>query len=397
MPHPRQTLQWFIAGPLLALGLACAGEPSVPVGAEPGAPLPGLRPQELARFAAGKGLFDKVFTPEEGLGPLFNENQCSACHTDPASGGTGEQRVVKATRFVAPATCDFLAGDRGQNVRQQATAPLKGLGVERETVPPEATEHGRFTPPFLFGLGLVEAIPENQILSRADPEDRDGDGISGRPGRTRNGTMGRFGRKADVATLADFVSSALRLEMGVTNSMAPVEQGLNGGPLPAKVDPVPDPEVDLQTVQRLADFVRFLAPLPLAPLAADARRDSVIRGERLFTNLGCPSCHVPSMTTGRSDIPALDRKAVHLYSDLLLHDMGSELADVCGVGAAPAELRTALLTGLRYREAFLHDGRALDVSDAILAHGGEAARARAAFAQLDLASQQLLLIFLETL
>ncbi len=397
MPQQRHTFLGAIAGPLLIAGLACAGEPDVPTGTEPGAPLPGLRPQELAQFTAGKALFDKIFTPEEGLGPLFNENQCSACHTDPASGGTGEQRVVKATRFATPATCDFLEGDRGQNVRLQATAPLKALGVRRETIPPEATERGRFAPPFLFGLGLVEAIPEPEILRRADPQDRDRDGISGRPGRTRNGTMGRLGRKADVATLADFVSSALRLEMGVTSALAPIEQGLNGGPLPANVDPVPDPEVDLQTVQRLADFVRFLAPLPPAPLAADARRDTVMRGERLFTSLGCPSCHVPSMTTGRSDVPALDHKVVYLFSDLLLHDMGRELADVCGAGAAPAELRTALLAGLRYRERFLHDGRALDVSEAILAHGGEAARARAAFAQLDWASRQLLLVFLETL
>lgn len=397
MPQLRHTFLGAIIGPLLVAGLACAGEPDVPVGAEPGAPLPGLRQQELARFAAGKALFDKIYTPEEGLGPLFNENQCSACHTDPASGGTGEQRVVKATRFVAPATCDLLEGDRGQNVRQQATAPLKALGVVRETVPAEATERGRFAPPFLFGLGLVEAIPEPEILRRADPEDRDGDGISGRPGRTRQGTLGRLGRKADVATILDFVSAALRLEMGLTNPMAPTEQGLNGGPLPPKVDPAPDPEADLQTVQRLADFVRFLAPLPSAPLAADARRDSVARGERLFTGLGCPSCHLPSMTTGRSEIPALDRKVVYLYSDLLLHDMGRGLADVCGVGAEPAELRTAMLAGLRYREAFLHDGRALDVREAILAHGGEAARARAAFAQLDPVSQQFLLVFLETL
>lgn len=382
---------------LLALGLACSRPPDVPVGQEPGAPLPGLRPEELARFTAGKALFDKIFTPAEGLGPLFNENQCSACHTDPASGGTGEQRVVKATRFAAPDRCDALEGGRGQNVRQQATAALKALGVERETVPPQATEQGRFTPPFLFGLGLVEAIPEAEILKRVDPDDRNRDGVSGRAGRTPSGALGRFGRKADVASITDFVASALRLEMGVTSPPAPAEQGLNGGPLPPGVDPAPDPEVDLPAIQRLADFVRFLAPLPGAPLAADARRDSVVRGERVFVSLGCPSCHVPSMTTGTSSIPALDRKTVYLYSDLLLHDMGAELADVCGAGAEPGELRTAILAGLGYRKAFLHDGRALDLTEAVVAHGGEAAAARAAFAQLDPISRQFLLAFLETL
>ena len=384
-------------GSFLLVWLACAPAPDVPVGSEPGAPLPGLRPEELARFTAGKALFDKIFTPAEGLGPLFNENQCSACHTDPVSGGDGEQRVVKATRFTAPATGDALEGGRGLNVRRQATAALKALGIERETVPPEATEQGRFAPPFLFGLGLVEAVPESEILARADPDDRNRDGISGRPGRTTQGALGRFGRKADTATLTDFVASALRLEMGITSPLAPAEQGLNGGPLPAGVDPAPDPEVDLDTVRRLADFVRFLAPLPGPPLAADARRDSVVRGERVFTGLGCPSCHVPSMTTGSNPILALDHKTVFLYSDLLLHDMGLGLADVCGAGAEPGELRTAILAGLSYRKTFLHDGRALDLRDAILAHGGEAARARASFAGLDPISQQLVLLFLETL
>lgn len=386
-----------LAGGFLLVWLACTRAPDVPVGTEPGAPLPGLRPQELARFTAGKALFDKIFTPADGLGPLFNENQCSACHTDPASGGTGEQRVIKATRVVPPATCDVLEGGRGLNVRQQATAVLKALGVERETVPPQATEHGRFAPPFLFGLGLVEAIPEADILTRADPDDRNRDGISGRAGRTLKGALGRFGRKGDFATIMDFVGSALRLEMGVTSPLEPTEQGLNGGPLPAGVDPAPDPEVDLETVQRLADFVHFLAPLPEAPVAADARRDSIIRGARLFTSLGCPSCHVPSMTTGKSPIPALDRKTIYLYSDLLLHDMGRDLADVCGAGAQPGELRTAMLAGLRYRKVFLHDARAGDLHEAILAHGGEAAAARAAFAQLDPISQQFLLVFLESL
>jgi CxxC motif-containing protein (DUF1111 family) len=349
----------------------------------------------MARFVAGKTLFDHVFTPEEGLGPLFNENQCSACHTDPASGGTGEQRVVKATRVVAPATCDYFEGDRGQNIRRQATPLLRARGVGGET-PPAGASVGRFAPPFLFGLGLVEAIPAREILSREDPDDRNGDGISGRAGKSATGALGRFGRKAEAASLVEFVSSALRLEMGLTNVFAPAEPGLNGGPLPPGVDPVPDPEVDSTGVQRLADFVRFLAPLPPATIAADATRDSVLRGEGVFHSLGCATCHVPAMTTGPNPAPALDRKTIYLYSDLLLHDLGPALADVCGAGASTSELRTASLAGLRYRKAFLHDGRALSVREAILLHGGEAARAREAFASLDFASQILLLQFLDT-
>lgn len=398
-PRPRSRLRsrWLPVASVAALTLACRTPPEPVLGGEPGAPLPGLTEAQLARFTQGQALFDRVFQPEEGLGPLFNENQCSACHTDPASGGTGEQRVVKATRFVPPASCDHLTGGRGENVRRQATPALRAQGVEREEIPADATERGRFTAPFLFGLGLVDAIPESEILRHADPGDRDGDGISGRAGSAPNGALGRFGRKADVATLLEFVASALRLEMGLTNPLAPEEQGLNGGPLPDGSDPAPDPEVDLTTLQRLADFVRFLGPLAPEPLADDARRDSIVRGERLFSELGCATCHVPRMTTGRSEISALDRKIVSLYSDLLLHDMGPELADVCGAGAAPAEIRTEMLAGLRYRRAYLHDGRALDLREAILRHGGEAARAREAFARLDLLSQLLLLRFLDSI
>ncbi|MBI4421526.1 MAG: hypothetical protein HY560_11940 [Gemmatimonadetes bacterium] len=395
MSHPPRT--WFPLTSLTLLVLACGSPPEAVVGGEPGEPLPGLTEAQLARFVQGKALFDRVFQPGDGLGPLFNENQCSGCHTDPASGGTGEQRVIKATRFAPPATCDYLTGERGQNVRRQATAALMSRGVDREQAPPDATERGQFTAPFLFGLGLVEAITDVELLRHADPEDRDGDGISVRVGRAPGGAVGRFGRKADVATLVNFVTSALRLEMGLTSPLAPVEQGLNGGPLPDGTDPVPDPEVDLATLERLVDFVRFLGPLAPEPLAQGARRDSLVRGERLFSQLGCASCHVPRTTTGPSEIAALDRKTVSLYSDLLLHDLGPELAGVCGPGAAPAELRTEMLAGLRYRRTYLHDGRALDLREAILGHGGEAAKARVAFARLDFLSQLLLLRFLNSI
>jgi CxxC motif-containing protein (DUF1111 family) len=353
---------------------------------ELGLPLPGLREDELARFRAGGVLFNKIFTPAEGLGPLFNEDQCSACHTDPASGGTGEQLVVKATRFDG-ATCDVLADRGGQNVRRQATPAMSAHGVEREQAPGEATERGRFTVPFLFGLGLIESIPEGEILDRADPDDRNGDGISGRAGRTGDGRLGRFGRKADVATLEEFTATALFLEMGITSPREPVESGVSGQPLPDGTDPAPDPEVDADVVRLLTDFVRFLSPPPPRNPGWAGAEDSIARGERLFTALGCPSCHVPVMMTGRSDVAALDRKPVALYSDLLLHDMGTALSDVCAPGASPAELRTAPLMGLGARSIFLHDGRARRVRDAILMHGGEAQPARDAFDRIGLLRQ----------
>jgi CxxC motif-containing protein (DUF1111 family) len=356
-----------------------------------------LTEEELTRFRQGAVLFDRVFTPEEGLGPLFNENQCSACHTDPASGGSGGVRVDKATRFVPPDSCDLLSGSGGENVRRQATPLVRAHGIEREPFPSEATERGRFTPPFLFGLGLVEAIPERTILERADPDDSDGDGISGRAGRTRDGRLGRFGRKAEIATLPEFNDTALRLEMGLTTPLTPMESGFSGGPLPSGTDPVPEPEVDSTTTARLVDFVRFLA-LPERADRGAAHRDSVQRGERLFQSLGCADCHTPAMTTGPSDVEALNRKTVYLYSDLLLHDMGPGLADVCGIGATPSEVRTEMLMGLRYRDVYLHDGRAsADLPAAIRRHAGEAQAAADAFAALSLRAQLDLLVFLRSL
>ncbi|HXV87144.1 MAG TPA: di-heme oxidoredictase family protein, partial [Gemmatimonadales bacterium] len=384
-PRRFAATPWVLAVTLTAAG--CGSDAAMMTAGEVGGPLPGLSDAESARFLAGQALFNRVFTPEHGLGPLFNENQCSACHTDPASGGTGEQRVTKATRWNG-ATCDLLADRSGRNVRTQATAAMRAHGLERESVPQAATEVGRFTVPFLFGLGLLEAIPEAEILSRADPDDRDGDGVSGRVGRTADGRLGRFGRKADFATIEDFTVGALLLEMGLTSPQEPHEAPAGGRPIPPEADPVPEPEVDAAAVDALVDFVRFLSPLaPRRPISAGAA-DSLRRGERWFTGIGCASCHVPVLITGRNPVRALDRKPVELYSDLLLHDMGPRLANVCAPGVSPSELRTAPLMGLSARRRrFMHDGRAPGLREAILLHGGEAQAARDRFAQLDLLRQ----------
>lgn len=353
--------------------------------------------EEAERFAAGRTLFDRVFDPAEGMGPLFNENQCSACHTSPASGGTGEQLVLKATRFEPPLTCHLLAEEGGENLRRRVTPALAAHGFGAEPPPSGATERARFTTPFLFGAGLVEAIPDEAILRNADPDDADGDGISGRPGRTVDGRLGRFSRKAEVATLLDFTDSALRFEMGLSTALTPVE------PVPphlghlADIDPTPEPEVDRETMDLITDFVRFLVPIRRRVPEDPGLRATVRRGERLFHQVGCERCHTPAFRTGRSEVEALDRKRVELYSDLLLHDMGDGLASVCGLSATPTELRTQPLAGIRHRRIFLHDGRALDPRDAILAHGGEARGVRDAFAALPRTIQEDLLRFLDTL
>ena len=395
LPLTRRGGTLFLIATLGAVACARGGDSAI---APAGEPLPDLTAAELARFDAGRALFNKVYTPEEGLGPLFNENQCSACHTDPSSGGTtGFERIVKATRYVAPDSCDLLIDDGGENIRSRVTPLAASQGVGAQQVPASATETGRFAPTALFGLGLVEAIPDDVIVARADPDDADGDGISGRAGRAHDGRLARFGRKADFATIEAFTESALQLEMGITTPSRPHEGVVHRASPSNHVDPAPEPEATPQVVELLSTFVRLLAAPERAEPRSTAHGDSVRAGRRLFERVGCTSCHVPSMRTGAHDIAALSEREVALYSDLLLHDMGPALSSVCGPSATPSELRTAMLMGLRHRAFYLHDSRTADLREAILTHGGEAARAREEFARLPWIQQEILLLFLKSL
>ena len=379
-------------------GSACSRAPAEPAGPPTvyGDALPDLAPPEKARFDAGLAAFGHVFQPAEGLGPFFNENQCSACHTFPASGGTGEQSVVRLSRFEPPDRCDLLTAVGGENVQRNTTPLLRAAGIERRPEP-VGTERALVRVPFLFGLGLVEAIADETILQRADPDDRDSDGISGRPGRSADGRLGRFGRKAEHATIASFAAGALFNEMGLTSSVHPAEPLLDGQPMPSQYDPAADPEIIDEMLAALTDFVRFLAPPPGQSADDPETRSLIDRGRGLFDQLGCGGCHTPEMTTARVDVQALSRRTIRLYSDLLLHDMGPELAGFCGIGATPTEWRTEPLMGLGTRERFLHDGRAYDLFAAIRTHGGEATQAWAAFDALDRVTQEALIQFLRSL
>ncbi|MDT8341158.1 MAG: di-heme oxidoredictase family protein, partial [Longimicrobiales bacterium] len=226
-----------------------------------------------------------------------------------------------------------------------------------------------------------------------DLDDADGDGISGRLGRDPQGRPARFGRKGDVATLADFVDSAFRMEMGITTPRVPDEDRAGHPPgVPAPVDPAPEPEVSQDEFDAVVHFLRFLAPL--APAPVDDPEE--IEGERRFHELGCARCHVPELPTAPFGSPGVPAGSIAIYSDLLLHDMGPGLEGTCTTGAANNEYRTEPLMGLRYRDRFLHDGRATRVMDAILAHGGEAEAARQAFSRLNRLQQETVLQFLRT-
>jgi len=375
------------------LATACLRDDASPA-RDPGEPLPGLAAADLQRFAEGHGLFNRAFTAVEGLGPLFNQDRCSSCHDLPVVGGTGVETVTKATRFTPPDVCDFLIEEGGDNVQERSTPALQALGIDRELIPPSATARAIVSPPSLFGLGLVELIPEADIVRREDVDDNDGDGISGRASRLPDGRLGRFGRKADIATLDEFVDTALRFEMGLTTYLNPEEETLNGTLIPRDADPAADPEIDARMLALLADYVRFLAP-PIRFTAAAT--DTVAQGEAIFNEIGCAACHVARMRTGPSENPAFHRKTIELYSDMLLHDMGAESAGVCGIAASPTEYRTARLMGLRFKTQYLHDGSAGSIAEAILRHGGEAEAAGKGFERLNQAGRDYLIRFLASL
>lgn len=360
--------------------------------ARPGNAIPGLSPAESASFVAGRGLFVRQFTPGEGLGPLFNERGCGNCHDLPAPGGSGVEDVTKATRF-EHGTCDV--GSAGPVIQRHATPLLERAGVTHQDVPRGATAVAQIQPPALFGLGLLEALSDSTILAREDPQDANHDGIAGRAARTADGRVGRFGRKAEFATLREFVEDAALAEIGLTSPARPAEVPLNGRPLPRGVDPARDPELTEAQVDDLTTFVRLLAP-PAPDPAGGPLLDTLARGATLFARTGCAACHVPRLTTGSTGAPPFRDRVEDAYTDLLLHDLGPRDASICSAGAGPGVWRTAPLMGIRFRQRLLHDGRVTRVDEAIRLHGGEARRARDAYEQLSQANQADLIRFVYT-
>jgi len=359
---------------------------------KPGDPVRGLSAAERDRFARGKVVFDSAFTPHTGLGPLFNSTGCGECHEDPAKGGRGDEVEVHATAFRG-GVCDPLVQEGGFVIQQHTIPALKqALGIDSEPFPRSATGRAQRTTPVLFGRGLLDLVPDSVILSYADPDDRNHDGIRGRPNRSVDGRLGRFGRKAFVATLTEFNAGAFVAEMGITDPAQPTEENIGGKPIPEGVDSVPDPEITQEQLDLTDDFVRFLAPPTPARLDTAGRR-----GRELFSGLGCAACHIPTLRTGDSPVPALRHREFAAYTDLLLHDMGPDLADICLGLATPSQFRTEPLIDLRDAQRFLHDGRATTLEQAIDAHGGEAAGARDRFRALPPGDRAALTAFLKSL
>ena len=220
----------------------------------------------------------------------------------------------------------------------------------------------------------------------------------GGPPLSVDGRFGRFTRKGGVRDLYTQAASAASTDLGLTSHLFPDEQTVNGALLPEGTDPAPDPELDEEVLRKIVDFIRFLAPPSPERPATPAARDTLRRGEALFHSIGCTSCHTPSMETGPSETEALDHKTIHLYSDLLLHDLGADYRTVCRGEAAPTEFKTARLQGFRYRFPVVQDIiESPGIEWTILRHGGEAQSAKDAFGALVLKERRLVLRFLMSL
>ena len=390
----------------LAVGLlvlvAAIGVRVSPLGAQStrlGEPLAGISPRDLEEFRLGLDDFLEVETSEEGLGPAFNGTSCAVCHNIPVVGGGGIIAEVRAAGRDAQGRPVALSPD-GETLFQLFSTPLHGCQVQ---MPAEAVIIARRIPIPLFGAGLVEAIADEDILALADPDDRDRDGISGRASIVRDVAtgdqrVGRFGWKGQHATLLAFGADAYRNEMGITNDLFRQEMGVGVTADHFRhCDPFPDPEdrTDPATRRRgidnFASFMKFLAPLPRGTI-----NGQVILGEQTFTRVGCASCHTPALTTGSSREPAFDRQRVALFSDLLLHDIGTG-DEIPQASALPEEIRTPSLWGLRFRRPLLHDGSAATILEAIGRHRGEAERVRQAVAGLPADARAALLAFLASL
>ena len=405
-------LPWVVT--VLLLGVAevtlpqsIAHDPGVRAGASgAGQPIPGLSASELAFFYAGRAEFMDVDGVGDGLGPRFNLDSCAGCHTQPAVGGTSpaaNPQVAVATAFgaknvvpsfitlngpVREARFKFNSdGTRDGGVhalfvikgRHDSTGDATACSIAQENFAAQLARHNvvfRIPTP-MFGAGLIEMIPDSAIRANlyANASQKAALGISGDPNKNGNdGTIARFGWKAQNKSLLLFSGEAYNVEMGITNEIFQTERDETAS---CQFATVPNNVTNtngvtgletINAIEKFASFMRFLAPPTPSPNTPGGTA-SIARGRQVFTNIGCALCHTPTLRTSNATVAALRNRDVNLFSDLALHQMGPGLADdILQGNAAGDEFRTAPLWGLGQRLFFLHDGRTTDLVQAIQAH-----------------------------
>jgi CxxC motif-containing protein (DUF1111 family) len=365
-------------------------------------PIDGLPGDDVARFDDGDALFGLPFRPADGLGPLYIRTSCAACHREGARGpGLVQKLAIVEADGVTPAA-DQSALSWGRTVR-----PGLAAGATTPIAPPAMPGVKvtiRIGPP-VFGRGYLEAVDDAELARVEAEQAARGDAIHGHRnhttfaslanpdpafGRLETGqpVVGRFGLKSRIATLDDFTADAFQGDMGLTTPMRPAElvnpDGLTD-------DGRPGIDLAQDHIDRIAFYLRRIA-IP-------RRVGLTERGAALFAQVQCAACHVPALQT-RADYPIrqLAGIAAPVYSDLLLHDMGAALADGLTEGSATSPAwRTAPLIGLRFSASYLHDGRAATITDAVLAHDGEATGSRSAFQALSPDDQRSLIDFVSAL
>lgn len=395
-----------------------------------------LTNEERRRFEVGDSFFTQnwVTAPasteaRDGLGPLHNAQSCSSCHLRDGRGTPDGVEPGLLFRLSVPGSegpqPERTYGDQIQDraiLGVEPEATVRTIYVDQAGTYPDGTGYSlrrpvhefedlaygplstelmvspRLAPP-VFGAGLLEAIPESDIVANADPDDDDGDGISGRANFV-HGELGRFGWKANVALVEDQVASAFLGDIGITSDVSPHE---NCTPQQSSCLEAPtggNPEIGADLFGDVVFYNKTLA----VPARRNLDDPAVRAGARLFDDIGCASCHQPDHLTGDDPIEALSNQAIYPFTDLLLHDMGADLADGRPDGLATGqEWRTPPLWGLGLNSVvnghdfYLHDGRARSPEEAILWHGGEAETSREAFKSLDARQRQQLLDFLGSL
>ncbi|MCB9791255.1 MAG: thiol oxidoreductase [Alphaproteobacteria bacterium] len=403
-------------------------------------PAQNLSREHQLDFYGGNGFFTGNWVEagasaesRDGLGPLFNARSCAGCHFEDGKGAPPEGEgpfVGLLLRLSVDGAPDPVYGGQLQDqalpdVPVEATPevtwieapgaypdgaayslrrPVFTLHDPGYGALPEDLEISPRLAPHMIGLGLLEAIPEEALAALEDPDDLDGDGISGNRQRvmTAEGERtGRFGWKAEAPDVAAQSAGAFAGDMGLTSALKPADDCTAGQPECLEQPDGGRPELESEVFESVVLYARALA----VPMRRDPESPEVLAGRDLFHELGCAACHVPSFTTGDAALAELSEQRIWPYTDLLLHDMGEGLADERPVGLADGrEWKTPPLWGLgladevaRGELGFLHDGRARSLEEAVLWHGGEAEGSRDAFLHLSAEERDAVLAFVEDL